>query len=105
MKTRFTAVVIVLMAIAIASFAQAKDHRSRVSHRPPYSQTYHPERHAPHHQNHKPRISSYEIKRVQEFYWIKYRLRLSRSEAERIIIADRRNRMNPYPPVPPSPKH
>jgi hypothetical protein len=35
-------------------------------------------------------ISQREIIRLQDFYWRKYRIRLSRGEAERILIAQMR---------------
>ena len=67
------------------------------------------------HQAHKPGkpmvkpVSHEDIKRVQDFYWKKYRVRLSRSEAERIVREDvkyRRDydRRTPPPPPPGKPR-
>ena len=36
-------------------------------------------------------ISQWEVERVQDFYWKKYRVKLSRQEAEKILIADKRD--------------
>ena len=33
-----------------------------------------------------------DIKRVQDFYWMKYRIRLSKKEAEKIIMEDMKDR-------------
>ena len=38
----------------------------------------------------KKAICQGDIKRLQDFYWKKYRVRLSRSEAERILLSDMR---------------
>ena len=38
----------------------------------------------------KKSISQRDIERLQDFYWDKYRIRLSRKEAERILIENRR---------------
>ena len=35
-------------------------------------------------------ISQMEIERVQKFYWMKYRVRLSKKEAVKILMEDRR---------------
>ena len=35
-------------------------------------------------------ISQGDIKRVQDFYWMKYRVRLSKKEAVKILMEDRR---------------
>ena len=35
-------------------------------------------------------ISQMEIQRVQKFYWMKYRVRLSKKEAVKILMEDRR---------------
>lgn len=49
-------------------------------------------------------ISQGDIMRLQDFYWKKYRVKLSRKEAERILLADMRARgprdfaHNPPPP-------
>lgn len=49
-------------------------------------------------------ISQGDIMRLQDFYWKKYRVKLSKKEAERILIADGRDRgprdfaHNPPPP-------
>lgn len=49
-------------------------------------------------------ISQGDIMRLQDFYWKKYRVKLSKKEAERILIADMRDRgprdfaHNPHPP-------
>lgn len=49
-------------------------------------------------------ISQGDIMRLQDFYWKKYRVKLSRKEAERILLADMRARgprdfaQNPPPP-------
>lgn len=41
---------------------------------------------------HEKAISQGDIKRLQDFYWMKYRVKLSRKEAEKILIAERSNR-------------
>ena len=38
----------------------------------------------------KKAICQGDVKRLQDFYWRKYRIRLSRSEAERILLSDMR---------------
>lgn len=47
-------------------------------------------------------ISQRDIERLQDFYWDKYRIRLSKKEAEKILIAERRDRRDfdrhPQPP-------
>ena len=53
-------------------------------------------------------IRQSDIKRLQEFYWKKYRVRITRREAERILLEDMRDR-GPYdfhktPPPPPKAK-
>lgn len=40
----------------------------------------------------KKAISQGDILRLQDFYWKKYRVRLSKDEAERILLADMRDR-------------
>ena len=50
-------------------------------------------------------IRQSDIKRLQEFYWKKYRVRITRREAERILLEEMRDR-GPYdfhktPPPPP----
>lgn len=37
-------------------------------------------------------ISQGDIKRLQDFYWKKYRVKLSKKEAERILIVDMKDR-------------
>ena len=51
------------------------------------------------HENRKPggpmnkkAICQGDVKRLQDLYWKKYRIRLSRSEAERILISEMRDR-------------
>ena len=54
--------------------------------------------------NHKPgrpigkAISQGDIERLRDFYWRKYRVRLSRKEAERILIEDMRDKRPQRPP-------
>ena len=49
----------------------------------------------------KKAIKPGDIERVQDFYWKKYKVRLSRSEAEKILIADMRDgRVYDYRPGP-----
>ena len=55
------------------------------------------------HQN-KKFISQGDIIRLQDFYWKKYRVRLSRSEAERILREDDRSRHDFDRHTPPPPK-
>jgi hypothetical protein len=49
-------------------------------------------------------ISQGDIARLQDFYWKKYRVKLSKKEAERILLEERRDRgprdfaHNPQPP-------
>ena len=49
-------------------------------------------------------ISKGDIERLQDFYWKKYRVKISKKEAERILIADMKDRgprdftHNPPPP-------
>ena len=51
-------------------------------------------------------ISQGDIARLQDFYWKKYRVKLSKKEAERILLEERRDRgprdfaHNPPPPPP-----
>ena len=47
-------------------------------------------------------ISQRDIERLQDFYWDKYRIRLSKKEAERILIENRRygRDYNRYPQPP-----
>ena len=47
------------------------------------------------------RISDQDIERVQDFYRRKYNIKLSRKEAERILIEDMRNNGRPNRPAPP----
>lgn len=62
------------------------------------------------HQTYKPGkpmvkpVSQGDIKRVQDFYWKKYKVRLSRSEAERILMEDSRSRHDCDRRTPPPPK-
>ena len=53
-------------------------------------------------------ISHGEIVRLQDFYWKKYRIRLTHKEAERILIEEMRTKNKPgfahTPPPPPPPK-
>ena len=50
----------------------------------------------------KKSISQRDIERLQDFYWDRYRIRLSRKEAERILIENRRygRDFNSYPQPP-----
>ena len=54
---------------------------------------------------HEKAISQGDIARLQDFYWKKYRVKLSKKEAERILLEDRRDRgprdfaHNPPPPT------
>ena len=41
-------------------------------------------------------ISQGDIKRVQDFYWMKYRVRLSKKEAEKILMEDMRDRRDRF---------
>ena len=41
-------------------------------------------------------ISQRDIKRVQDFYWMKYRVRLSKKEAEKILMEDMRDRRDRF---------
>ena len=49
-------------------------------------------------------ISQWEVERLQEYYWKKYRVKLSKKEAERILLEESRDRgprdfaHNPPPP-------
>lgn len=57
---------------------------------------------------HEKAISRGDIARLQDFYWKKFRVKISRKEAERILLADMRTR-NPRdfthnPPPPPKGK-
>ena len=51
-----------------------------------------------------------DIERLQDYYWKKYRVRLSKNEAEKILLVDMRDRgrrdfaHNPPPPAPPKGK-
>ena len=62
------------------------------------------------HQIHKPGkpmvkpVRQSDIRRVQDFYWKKYRVRLTRSEAERILIGDVKYSHNCKRQTPPPPK-
>jgi hypothetical protein len=52
-------------------------------------------------------ISQGDIKRLQDFYWREYRVKISKKEAEKILIAEMRDRgrdgrdFGHYPPPPP----
>jgi hypothetical protein len=37
-------------------------------------------------------ISQWEVEKLQDYYWKKYRVKLSRLEAEKILIAEKRDR-------------
>ena len=47
------------------------------------------------------RISDKDIERVQDYYRRKYNVKLTRKEAERILIEDMRDRGRPNRPAPP----
>ena len=57
---------------------------------------------------HEKAISQGDIARLQDFYWKKYRVKLSRKEAERILLEERRDRgprdFAHMPPPPPRDK-
>ena len=36
-------------------------------------------------------ISQWEVERLQDYYWKKYRVKLSRQEAEKILLAEKRD--------------
>ena len=52
-------------------------------------------------------ISQGDIKRLQDFYWKEYRVKLSKKEAEKILMSEMRGRgkggrdFGHYPPAPP----
>ena len=48
-------------------------------------------------------ISQRDIERVQDFYWMKYRVRLSKKEAEKILMEDMKGRHGVYKPHGPKP--
>ena len=48
-------------------------------------------------------ISQKDIKRLQDFYWEKYRVRLSKKEAEKILMEDMKGRHDVYKPHGPKP--
>ena len=59
---------------------------------------------------HEKAISQGEIARLQDFYWKKYRVKLSKKEAERILIEDMKNKgardfARNTPPPPPKKGH
>lgn len=60
-------------------------------------------------------ISQWEVEKLQDFYWKKYRVRLSKQEAEKILIAEKRDQRHdkdmqfcdkkkPHRPMPQKPR-
>ena len=101
MKSRLITISILLLAICFSASAQSRHNssyrpKSHHTYRKPTSHTHQPIRH---------RISSTEIRRLQDYYWLRFRIKISRSEAERILIAERISKgvFHLPPPPPPSP--
>ncbi len=89
MKTRI--LLITVLALLLCSGTSAQSRYSYPSRKPVSSQTYRrPSCHS--NKNARYRIPSSEIRRFQEYYWYRYRIRLSTNEAERILIIERINR-------------